>query len=572
METLDLFAHTAEGAETFPQSEVLNFPTEEPEARALRRITQVMRSGQSAVVATSLGKDSSCLANLVLSAARALQQKGEPYAPIFVTHSQTGVENPEVSKLAYGEIEKIKAYAALHSLDVTVLLAEPALSDTFPVAIIGGRRLPSYASTNGECSQSWKVEPQRRLIIEAKKAAVRSGKAWAGSVVMTGVRSDESDARSAKVLRRGETAEGLWTNEAGDLRASPILCWTTDDVWTYLAHCNAGIIDSYSDFADTMELYRQAGAESCVIVADMKTSSSRTSCGARTGCWSCLRVQRDRSMEHMIASEPRNAYLTPLSRLRSYLQNSQYDWSRRQFVGRSISSDGFIEIGADTFSPKELRDLFVYTLTAERLSGVQIMSLKQIIAIDARWSMYGLWPPFYALKLLNEVQEGGWKQAPKIDPIPKTDVPKIGKIHVGSSWYEATGLNSVAGLRDIGMELFHESCGASLKALPNGALVANYEEGDRFDVDAEGAADFIGCLADDYIERYCHTDYGDWTEGYKSYLRLGIITVAKGQSRSTDEIMRRTQWRQQHGLHGQQNLQDLIARCTVLYQRQQQLI
>ena len=572
METLDLFAYSAEEPAVYPPRDVLHLMAEEPERRALRRIKSVMRAGYSCVGAISTGKDSSALANLLLQAARDFQRDGEPYAPIYITHSQTGVENPEVSKLAYGELEKIRAYAALHSLDVTVHVAEPALSDTFPVAIIGGRRLPSYATTNSECSISWKVEPQRRLIAVAKKAAVRSGKAWAGSVVMTGVRSDESDARSAKVIRRGETAEGLWTNEAGDLRASPILCWTTDDVWTYLAHCNAGIIDSYSDFADTMELYRQAGAESCVIVADMMTSSARTKCGARTGCWSCLRVQRDRSMEHMIASEPRNAYLKPLSRLRAYLQSTQYEWSKRQFVGRSISRDGFIEIGADTFSPHELRDLFVYTLTAERLSGVQIMSLKQIIAIDARWSMYGLWPPFYALKLWSEVQEGGWKQAPEIEPVPKTDVPKIGKIHVGSTWYEATGLNSVTGLRDIGMELFHESCGVAIKALPNGALVANYEEGDRFDVDAEGAADFLGVLADDYIERYCHMENVDWTEGYRTYLRMGIITVAKGQSRSTDEILRRTQWRQQQGLHGQQNLQDLIGRCTVLYDRQQQLI
>ncbi|CAN7745808.1 hypothetical protein LJR118_006738 [Acidovorax sp. LjRoot118] len=83
-----------------------------------------------------------------------------------------------------------------------------------------------------------------------------------------------------------------------------------------------------------------------------------------------------------------------------------------------------------------------------------------------------------------------------------------------------------------------------MKGPHKGALVANYENGDRFDANLEGASDFLGCQADDYIERHCHMDYGDWTEGHRTRLRMGVITIAKVLSRSTDEILRRTQLRQ----------------------------
>jgi hypothetical protein len=276
----------------------------------------------------------------------------------------------------------------------------------------------------------------------------------------------------------------------------------------------------------------------------------------------------------MIQSDlKRYAYMLPLNRLRNWIAHTQYDWSLRQYVGRSISSDGYIEVGADTYSPDTLRKLLVYTLTAERLSGVPIVSLQQLVAIDARWSMYSIWPPFSALKIYLDLENhGGWTEAPEVPIFPKTDVPKLGRIHVGTDWYEATGMKSMAGLRDVGLEMFSESCGLQLKQLANGALVCDYEEAELFSVDHDGAADFISFMADDYIAEYCRQDCSDWTYGFKTYLRLGILNYAKGQSRSCDEILRRAQWRQEHDLHGQRSPQELIDRCTELYAAQLELI
>ena len=60
----------------------------------------------------------------------------------------------------------------------------------------------------------------------------------------------------------------------------------------------------------------------------------------------------------------------------------------------------------------------------------------------------------------------------------------------------------------------------------------------------------------------------DWTAGYRTYVRYGLIQPAKGQSHLIDSILRRSQWRQRHGLHGQQDLAALRASLTVRFERQ----
>lgn len=341
-------------------------------------------------------------------------------------------------------------------------------------------------------------------------------------------------------------------------------------MWETLGYASAGILESYSDFAGVVELYRDASG-GCVIVADMMPSGSSKPCGARTGCWSCTRAGRsDKSAEQLIESdEAKYGHLKPLNRLRTWLVNTQYDWSLRNFLGRTIADDGHIEVGADSFSPETLRNLLIYTLTAERLSGVRIISLAQLIFIDAKWSSMALWPPFTAIKTYFDVVDRGmWRQAPEVPFYPPSQAPKVGRLHVGEDWYSVTGLRSMAGQRDAMMELHHESCGITLKTLKNGALVCDYEEGSKYAVDEDGAADFLAFLTDDYIRDYCDPNYPDWTEGVRIYQRLGILTVGAGQSRIMDETLRRSQWLQKMDLHGQRSPEDLKARCAVLYENQ----
>ena len=212
-----------------------------------------------------------------------------------------------------------------------------------------------------------------------------------------------------------------------------------------------------------------------------------------------------------------------------------------------------------------LLELLLYTLSAQVLSGVEIIDARQLIAIDARWSMYGLHPPFAALKLYFEVMNGRIELAPIVERAPKTPVPRLGKLQVGRNWVEVTGHDATTGLRNASLEMFHDSCGVESMPLANGARAANFEGERSADVDQEGAELFLDFEAQRHIEKYCHADHPDWTLGYRTYLQYGTMDIGKGRSRINDEIIRRTQWRQRNGLHGQvsmSKLKTLIASAS----------
>ena len=546
--------------------------SEEPEERATRRIKEVLLAGHPCVLAFSSGKDSSALVGIALLAARDIVDKGFECPPIVVLHCNTGVEQPEIVDLAEGEIQKMRAYALKHGIPLETRISEPSITASFPVRVIGGRALPSFPDSRADCSTDWKVFPNQKAQKEVFAKLENIGR-WKKPIVMTGVRNDESIARDQRIAKRGEVADGIWENELGALRLSPILDFSIDDVWTFIGLANAGVIDAYSDFSETMRIYRDAGGSSCVIVADMKGASNSKPCGTRTGCWVCTRVGEDKSMSQMIESDPeRYEYLEPLANLRNFISRTQYDWSRRTFVGRSIDEDGYIAIGADTYSPNMLRELLRYTLSAQVVSGVQIISIQQLIGIDARWSQYAIAPPFSALKIYFEVMSGQIELAPKAIRVRKTPVPKIGKILVGSPSFNEAMNGNVSGLRNTSMEMFHESCGFELKTLKDGTLVVDVETDDDVSIDAEGAEDFLEFIAKGKIKDYCREDCSDWTWGYKTYLQYGTISIAKGRSTQAHEILQRSQWRQEHGLHGQQDLATLESRCDVLFSAQLELI
>lgn len=567
---MDLFEISAR--QTIPVQSILLRPAEDPITRATRRIKEVLIAGHPAVIAFSSGKDSSTLAGIALRAARDLVEQGFACPPIVVLHGDTGVEQPEIVELARSELAKMRTYCEKHRIPLLTKIGQPTLTASFPVRVIGGRALPAFPDSRADCSTDWKVIPNQRAQKEVFDA-LQSQAQWSQPVVMTGVRNDESISRDQRIAKRGEVAEGIWENELGALRLSPILDFTVDDVWEYIGLANAGVIDAYSDFAETMRIYRDAGGSSCVVVADMKSAANSKPCGTRTGCWSCTRVSEDRSMKQMIESDlSRYGHLQRLADLRDFISKTQYDWSRRTFVGRSIDEEGYITIGADTYSPDMLQDLLRYTLSAQAESGVEIITAQQLVAIDARWSQYGIAPPFTALKIYFDVLDGNLCHPPAVQRYPKTPVPKIGKIHVGQPSFSAAMRSNVSGLRNVGLELFHESCGYDLKVLKDGSLVPDMEDDDELTVDAEGAQDFLSFIAEEMIEQYCHTDCRDWTLGFRTYLQYGTLTLAKGRSSQTHEILMRTQWRQSHGLHGQQDIKQLEERCDVLFESQLELI
>ena len=529
------------------------------EALTLRSIERVLAAGHPIIGMWSSGKDSSVLANLILTAARNLALRGIK-TPIVFCHSDTLVENPVIHSLARGEIRKIEAFMVRHGIEGRVMVGRPSLSQSWAVRVIGGRALPPFPDTRRDCAKDWKIDVNERSL----KVAMRdlAGRGLGAPVVCTGVRLDESTERAAAIKARGERSDRIWTNEDGRHMLSPILEWDLNDIWTYVGMCNAGVIEAYSDFADVMRVYRDGGGTSCAVVSDMTLAKFAKPCSSRFGCWSCTAVSKDTSLTNMVESdEVQYGYLRPLARLRDFIADTQYDFNRRNFVQRTIK-DGFITIAADTYSPAMMRELLRYTLTAQRESGVEIVTEAMLVAIDARWSLYALNPPFEALRIWIDVMENGaLYYPPKLDrPYPKVDVPVLGKIHVGKDWDDETSPMYADGLRHPVWEMFSESCGPELRVFNNGKVGLAVEEGEE--VDAEGEADFMCFMAREKAAEPI-TARTRWIEGYYFYLSLGTVQPAKGQSSTVDSLLRRANWRQDMNLHGDRGRDELRARCDV---------
>ena len=539
-----------------------------PEAVAAAAMARLLVSGHPLVVAYSGGKDSSVLVNLALGAWLAARAGRDRVAPIVVIHADVGsVENPEIRALVGGELGKMAAFARARGIALIVRVARPPLSETFAVRVVGGRGLPVFPDTRRDCTSSWKREPNDKAL-RALASELRRQR-WAEPVLMTGVRREESTVRAGAVLSRGERATETWTDSSGRLRLSPLLDWSADDVWAYLGLCRQGAIPAFSDFDDTLRLYQDAGGSSCVVVADAEMEKHAKPCASRFGCWACTAVREDRSLRQMIASDPgRYAYMEPLAALRDFISNTQYDWARRQFVGRTIRN-GYITVAADTYAPSMLAELLRYLLSIQRQVGIELVSPAQLIAIDARWSLYALAEPFAALRIWRDVERGARWHPPAIAAVPKTPVPRYGLIYVGEGWDDEIDSDLVVtGLRDAGWEQFGDSCGPTLRTLRNGRVVMDVE--DLGDIDEEAACLFLDFEADRMLDDRTSFEW-DWTAGYRSYLRYGLIRPGKGASRHIDAILRRSQWRQRHGLHGEQELDALRARLTVRFERQADL-
>lgn len=558
----DLFAELIDTTTRIEQQHVQTAP----HVRAIASIERVLRAGHSLQLAWSSGKDSSCCVNLAFTAALNLIKEGTKCPTLHLAHSDTGVENPVVRALADSELKKMKEFAQAHNIPFQQHIGRPTLSASFAPRVIGGRALPAFPSTGvGDCAVDWKLSVGERITRAIKRSEEGSGKPV---VIVTGTRSSESLSRQINTAARKETAHEIWANAQGRLRLSPILDWDVDDLWTYLGEAAAGLHMAYSDFTELIDFYRASSGGECVVVADMKQPVGG-GCSARSGCHICTKVKNDRSVEQMIESDPqRFRFLVPLLRFRNFLTDTQYDWSLRNYLGRTIDSDGSMSVKADQYSPQMCEMLLRYALSAQdeanesgAPSRVSIVGLRELIAIDFFWSIRAWHPPFHALAVYFEHQRGKVFNAPAVTPVhPPSLAPVIGKLLVGQSWDEDASPLRPPGLRDPVWEMFSDSCGPSLRTSPKGKVFIELEEAPEFNVDEEGAEMFLEFEGERMVRDFHKSDV-DWTCAASIYLRYGCVTLGKGMSSRVDDILRRSQWLQRHDLHGQRTARDLAPRC-----------
>lgn len=536
--------------------------------KAKQVIRKTLLTRRACCVPTSFGKDSSSVLNLVVTTAAEIvaEQGKEAIAPITVVNADTLVESPAMEQLLLSEVKKLKAYCSEHDVPLTFLRSKPALTSEWTVKVLSGRNLPVYASKkNRECSIDLKIAPMERL---KKKLVKHLEESYGKTITMVGTRFAESKGRQARMEARGEDAESIWASDSSGDMLSPVANWSTEDVWDYLSAVSRGVEDGYSDFTGLMELYRDGSDQS-------DSDGEKKDC--RFGCSICTVTSVDRSMANLLKNNPaKYSYMEGLFRLQQYLIAIQHDLDRRQYIGRSINEHGYIAIGADTFSPAQLEELFLMILTldireaeAADRHGIaprfQLLHPRAIVAIDALWGMQGVFEPHHGLYLYKKVYHEGFRlDIPVIKPSKRVPIPEKRYLFVGDAW--KAGEFNFSGMRNMFLEMSSEpnsftGCGRT-ETLKDGRIVQSpvYSDDGLFDIDLESAY-FVLDFELDYLLRK-HNDAYRATEAYNAYVSMGTLQLSsRRQSSSSDMIMRRTAWREREGLVGRNfDLHKVIGR------------
>lgn len=534
-------------------------------------------------VGMSGGKDSTLTLMLTLwSAQRAILRGTKPV--VWVLNADTGVESPVIAKHLKSDLDKAAAYAASHGIEMKIGIARPSMSSGWLLRICGGRALPSFPENQSDCSVSWKVLPMQSLRKKLLTEVFKETEVEA--VTLIGTRFAESASRSKKMHSRHESATIPVRNKAGDLVLAPISLWNDDDVWEALAMVRMGTLQSYSDTEALFSIYRDAGPTTCAVVNDSileGSASSKGGCGARTGCWCCVKVKSDASMENFL-DKPEYQFMGGLNDLRNFIAATQYDLSRRQWVGRTIEHR-YVAVRPDAYSPAMMRELFRYVLTLQARENddavrlgisprFQIITEAGIVGVDAMWSLNGFNPAFAAIEDFHDIFIRGVRyDIPKLETFPKIEMPEPRFLEIGDSWDDDLDAEPTwTGLRDpVGESLWEWSQCMKTRQLKDGRTVLDVGTDDMFSVDEESAILALQFDIDRILElREVFTRIGGYTQSYKWWLARGTISLAKSQVGVHDSILRRTSFKERWGLCGPTyDLDDVLKASIPWYEAPQ---
>jgi DNA sulfur modification protein DndC len=565
LDTLSLFEDDAE----------IGLSTDERIDLAHRSIIRLFELETPVFVAYSGGKDSGVVSSIVLNAGREYFERTRIRPVVFVTVGDTRIENPEIVVHYQAELEKMRAYAKQHGIDLKVEVVRPSLCSTWQVKVLSGRCLPSYAGTNADCSISLKVQPQvsarNRLFRDLNRKKMRE------AVTCLGTRYDESVRRGVRMSKRGDSATEPVRNENGDLILCPIAYWGEDAVYEYLGLASSGLIESYSDFAETLRIYAHSFGTSCAVVAsaiEAGMTSPKGKCSARHGCFLCLQAT-DRSLQNMIEPDDRYAYAKGLTRLNEFLRKIRWDWNRRHWLGRTIKG-GYVKVAPDTFHSKTIREIFRYMLQLDYDEQVRsrgagedpkfcIIPLDILVAVDAMWSLNAMAPAFAAWSDFRDVyMEGIRYDIPDIPLTPETAMPEPRFLYVGDSWDATKHSAEWTGLRDPYIESLTEKSSCR-PVLEDGEYGMRWMLGSeqQFSVDLESAYLLADFELEHMLATHDRAPHGSAAGvAYKFYVRYGTISVSHSQRNEHDEMLRRASLRVRVGADGDYDIGNLIEKSV----------
>lgn len=305
------------------------------------------------VIGYSGGKDSTATLQLIWLSIEKLPLEQRKKKKIHIINTDTLVESPVVSKWVEKSLIQMEEKAATEGLPFTTHRLFPDYNNTFWVNLLG-KGYPFPRLKYRWCTDRLKIQPVNKFI---KEQIAEHGEI----VLVIGTRKAESArrARTMAYYEKKRVRELLSPNPslANELVFSPLEDWTDDDVWIFLMQYKNPW--GYSNM-DLLTLYRGATADNeCPLM----TEKNLPSCGkSRFGCWVCTMVERDKSMEAMIANDDEKIWMTPLLRFRNKFGNEIGDREKRDFRRNNGSLMG--SYGALYHGPykKEVREKWLKEL------------------------------------------------------------------------------------------------------------------------------------------------------------------------------------------------------------------
>lgn len=196
--------------------------------------------------------------------------------------------------LIAGRNEDEVLFTPFHPLNIVTHRLTPEMDNTFWVNLLG-RGYPFPRKKLRWCTDRLKIQPVNKFV---KEKIAEHGEI----ILVIGTRKAES-ARRAKTMayyEKKRVRELLSPNPsmANELVFSPLENWNDNDVWVFLMQYRNPW--GYSN-TDLLTLYKGATADN---ECPMMVEKGLPSCGkSRFGCWVCTMVEKDKSMEAMIAND-----------------------------------------------------------------------------------------------------------------------------------------------------------------------------------------------------------------------------------------------------------------------------
>lgn len=339
------------------------------------------------MIGYSGGKDSTATVQLVWMAIERLPAEMRK-KPIHIMNTDTLVESPIVSQWVKKSLEQMKVVGKEKDMPFVPEQLIPDFNNTFWVNLIG-RGYPFPRKKYRWCTDRLKIQPVNNFI--------RNKIAEHGEVILVlGTRKQESARRNRTMvnLEKKRVRELLSPNPtlANELVFSPLENWSDDDVWVFLMQYKNPW--GYSN-VDLLTMYRGASADNeCPLMVD----KSLPSCGkSRFGCWVCTMVEKDKSMEAMIANDEEKEWMTPLLEFRNKFGDENGDRERRSFRrmnGQIQGSHGKLFHGPYKKEVREewLRDLLqiqntINTEGPEEFHNLELIRMEELRAIRKIWVM-----------------------------------------------------------------------------------------------------------------------------------------------------------------------------------------